>query len=241
MGRGERVQDEQKVMLITGTRKGIGRYLAEYYVKKGYVVYGCSRSPIDYELNNYHHFCLDVTDERKVMHIFSQIRTTHQRLDVLINNAAVNLTRSPLLLVPYQSALKTVEINLLGTFLMSREASKMMMRQSSGKIINFSSMVVKHEVEGEALYTASKAAVISLSRVMAKELCPYGITCNVVAPSALTTDLMKDVEAEKLQLLLQRNAIHETGKMEDITNTIDWLLSKESSAITGQVIYLGGA
>ncbi len=242
MGRGEgRDSEKHKVMLITGTRKGIGRYLAEYYVKKGYIVYGCSRSPIDYELNNYHHLCLDVTDESKVTQLFSQIRTTHQRLDVLINNAAVNVTRSPLLLVPYQSALKTVEINLLGTFLMSREAAKVMMKHSSGKIINFSSMAVKHEVEGEALYTASKSAVTSLTRVMAKELRTYGITCNVVAPSALTTDLMKDVETEKLQLLLQRNAIHETGKMEDITNTIDWLLSKESSAITGQVIYLGGA
>ena len=232
--------DEHKIMLITGTRKGIGRHLAEYYVKKGYIVYGCSRSPIDYELENYHHFCLDVSDESEVTHLFSQIRTTHQRLDVLINNAAVNITRSPLLLVPYQAALKTVEINLLGTFLMVREAAKVMMKHSSGRIINFSSMAVKHEVEGEALYTASKSAVVSLTRVTAKELYPRGITCNVVAPSVLNTDLMNGVEKETLQRLLQRNAIHEMGKLEDITNAIDWLLSKESSAITGQVIYLGG-
>lgn len=232
---------EQQIMLITGTRKGIGRHLAEYYTKRGFYVYGCSRTPINYAVDNYHHFCLDVTDETKVTHLFSAIRKAHNRLDVVINNAGVNLTRSPLLLVPYQSALKTVEINLLGTFLMSREAAKVMMKHSSGRIINFSSMAVKHEVEGEALYTASKSAVLSFTRVMAKELYPYGITCNVVAPSALTTDLMNDVERKALQHLLQRNAIQEMGKMEDITTATDWLLSKESRAITGQVIYLGGA
>lgn len=231
---------EQQIMLITGTRKGIGRYLAEHYTKRGFLVYGCSRTPIDYALDNYSHFCLDVTDETKATHLFAAIRKAHNRLDVVINNAAVNLTRSPFLLVPYQSALRTVEINLLGTFLMSREASKLMMKQSFGRIINISSMAVKHEVEGEALYTASKSAVISLTRVMAKELYLHGITCNVIAPSALNTDLMDTVDRETLQHLLQRNAIHETGKMEDVHNAIDWLLSKESSAITGQVIYLGG-
>jgi 3-oxoacyl-[acyl-carrier protein] reductase len=232
---------EQQIMLITGTRKGIGRHLAEYYTKKGFLVYGCSRTPIDYALDNYHHFCLDVTDETKVTHLFSAIRKAHNRLDVAINTAAVNLTRSPLLLVPYHSALQTIEINLLGTFLISREAAKLMMKHSNGRIINFSSMAVKHEVEGEALYTASKSAVISLTRVMAKELYPQGITCNVIAPSALNTDLMETVDREKLQHLLQRNAIHEMGKMEDITNATDWVISKQSSAITGQVIYLGGA
>ena len=231
---------EQQIMLITGTRKGIGRYLAKYYTKRGFFVYGCSRTPIDYALENHSHFCLDVTDETKVTHLFAAIRKAHNRLDVVINNAAVNLTRSLFLLVPYQSALRTVEINLLGTFLMSREAAKLMMKQAFGRIINISSMAVKHEVEGEALYTASKSAVISLTRVMAKELYLHGITCNVIAPSALTTDLMDTVDRETLQHLLQRNAIHEAGKMEDVHNAIDWLLLKESSAITGQVIYLGG-
>ena len=232
---------EQQIMLITGTRKGIGRHLAEYYSKRGFLIYGCSRTPIDYTLDNYHHFCLDVTDETKVTQLFSTIRKAHNRLDVVINNAAVNLTRSPLLLVPYQSALQTIEINLLGTFVMSREAAKLMMKHSTGRIINFSSMAVKHEVEGEAIYTASKSAVVSLTRVMAKELFPHGITCNVIAPSALNTDLMETVDRNKLQHLLQRNAIRETGKMEDVHNAIDWLLSKKSSTITGQVIYLGGA
>ena len=140
----------------------------------------------------------------------------------------------------YEKALKTVEVNLLGTFLMSREIAKLMMKNSYGRIINFSSMAVKHEVEGEAIYIASKAAIISFTRVFAKEVYPFGITCNVISPSAIETDLMNGIEENALKNVLSRNAIKTKGKMEDVSNTVDWLIKPESSAITGQVIYLGG-
>ena len=96
----------------------------------------------------------------------------------------------------YKAALETIEINLLGTFLMCREAAKVMMQNKFGRIINFGSMAVKHEVQGEAIYTASKAAIVSLTKILAKEVYPYGITCNVVAPSAIETELMKPIERQ---------------------------------------------
>ena len=218
-------------MLITGTRKGIGRYLAEYYIDRGFYVYGCSRNPVDFELENYCHYCLNVSDQKEVKKMLSEIRKKHKRLDVLINNAAVNTALLPVMLVPYESALETVEINLLGTFLVSREAAKMMMKNTCGRIVNVSSMAVKHEVEGEAIYTASKAAVISLTRVMAKEFNLYGITCNVIAPAALKTDLIDAVDKQTVDRLLERNAIHEFGKMEDVSNSIDWLIRPESQCL----------
>jgi 3-oxoacyl-[acyl-carrier protein] reductase len=101
-------------------------------------------------------------------------------------------------------------------------------------------MAVKHEVKGEAIYTASKAAINSLTRVMAKEIYGYGITCNVVAPSAIKTDLMDSIDEDALQSVLNQNAIPKVGKMEDIRNTIDWLIEPRNDSITGQVIYLGG-
>ena len=231
---------EKPVIIITGTRKGIGKKLAEYYVEKGFKVIGCSRGQIDFELENYKHFYLDVCNESNVKKVLSEIRKNYGRLDVLINNAGVNLSLAPVLLVPYKSALKTIEINLLGTFLMSRESVKIMMKYSVGRIINFSSMAVRHEVKGEAIYTASKAGIISLTRVMAKEIYSYGITCNVIAPSTIKTDLMDSIDEEALKDILRQNAIPELGKIEDIYNTIDWLIKPASSAITGQTIYLGG-
>ena len=80
-----------------------------------------------------------------------------------------------------------------------------------------------------------------MTRIMAKELQGYGITCNVLAPSAIKTDLTDAIDPKALENVLQRNAITELGEMSDVSNTIDWLIAPESSAITGQVIYLGGA
>ena len=229
------------VMLITGTRKGIGKYLAEYYSKNLYQVIGCSRGLIDYKLDNYQHFCLDVSEESSVKKMFTEIRKKYGRLDVLINNAGVNYAHSPLLLVPYESALKTIEVNLLGTFLLSREAAKIMKKKSFGRIVNLGSMAVKHEVKGEAIYTASKAAIVSLTRVMAKEISSYGITCNTVSPAAIDTDFIKKINNNGLNEVLSRNAIPNVGSLNEVSNTIDWLINTESSAITGQSIYLGGA
>ena len=231
---------DKPVMVITGTRKGIGKYLAEYYAKKGFIIIGCSRGDIDFELNNYQHYCLDVSKESSVKKMFVEIRKHYGRLDVLINNASVNYALSPVLLMPYESALKTVEINLLGTFLMLREAVKIMMKKSFGRIINFGSMAVKHEVKGEAIYTSSKAAVVSLTSVIAKEVFKYGITCNVISPSAIDTDLMKNINSDALEEVLSRNAIPDKGRLEDVSNTIDWLIDQKSNAITGQNIFLGG-
>jgi len=228
------------IILITGDRKGIGRYLSEYYLEKGMTVIGCSRSETDLKHKNYEHFCLDISDEQAVKKMYSEIRQTYGRLDVLINNAGVNLSLAPILLLPYKSALRTVEINLLGTFLMSREAAKIMMKNSFGRIINFSSMAVKHEVKGEAIYTASKSAIISFTRVMAKEVHGYNITCNIIAPSAIKTDLMDSIDKDALRDVLKRNAIQELCKTEDISNTIDWFIKTTSNSITGQIVYLGG-
>ena len=231
---------DQPVMIITGTRKGIGKYLAEYYTQNGFIVIGCSRDNIDFELNNYQHYCLDISDELLVKKMFKEIRKKYGRLDVLINNAGVNYALSPILLVPFESALQTVKINLLGPFLFIREAVRIMKKNSFGRIINFGSMAIKHEVKGEAIYTASKAAVVSFTRVLAKEVYNYGITCNVISPSAVDTDLMKNVNSDALKEVLSRNAITDVGNLEDINNIIDFLIKPESYAITGQTVFLGG-
>jgi 3-oxoacyl-[acyl-carrier protein] reductase len=233
-------EERKKSILITGARKGIGKYLVEYYSDKGFNVFGCSREPINYSLPNYSHYICDITEEKQVKEMLRDIKKNNGHIDILINNAGVNLTLQPTMLVSYQNALKTVEINLLGTFLMCREVARLMMKNSFGRIINFSSMAVKHEVEGEAIYTASKAAIISFTRVLAKEVYPLGITCNVVSPSAIDTDLMNGIKEDALNNVLLRNAVKSKGKMEDVSNTVDWLIKPESDAITGQVVYLGG-
>ena len=228
------------IILITGTRKGIGRYLAEYYLDNGNIVIGLSRKSSDLHNINYQHYEADISDEKSIIQIFSEIRKKYKKLDVLINNAGINPSISPLLLQTLEIVKKTFDTNVYGTILMCREAVKLMMKNSYGRIINLSSMAVKHEVEGESVYTSSKASVNSFSRVIAKEIYQLGITCNVIAPSAIETDLMKAVNSDALQEVLNKNVIKAKGNFEDVSNIIDFLIKKESKSITGQIIYLGG-
>ena len=228
------------VMIITGTSKGIGSSLVNYYIKEGFQVVGCSRSDVSFKSQYYKHYLLDITDEPQVKAMFYEIRKKYQRLDILINNAGVNNTLSPVLLVSLSSALKTIETNVIGTFLFSREAIKIMKLNSFGRIINFGSMALKHEVEGEAIYTASKAAVVSFSKILAKEIYGFGITCNVISPSAIETDLMSNIKNDALVDVLNRNAIKKIGDVSDIIRLIDYLIKPESKGITGQSVFLGG-
>ncbi|MDB5582195.1 MAG: hypothetical protein JWR80_7371 [Bradyrhizobium sp.] len=226
--------------LITGTSRGIGEHLARHYVAKGHRVFGCSRSPASWTHEGYTHFELDVSDEAAVAATFSKIRKECPRLDVLINNAAINPVIAPALLSSAKTVMKTMEVNFLGTFLFCREAAKMMTRYKFGRIINMGSMATFHNVPGETAYTSSKAAVIAFSRVFAKEVYAHGITCNVLAPAALPTELAAAINADALQEVLKRNAIPALGKLGDVSSATDWLIRPDSQAITGQVIYLGG-
>lgn len=228
------------VIVITGARKGIGKEMAEYFSNNGHLVIGCSRGESGFSHENYEHHSIDVTDELSVKFFFSLIRKKHGKLDVLINNAAVNNALAPMALVSYNAAVSTMNTNFIGSFLMARDAVKLMMKNRFGRIISVGSMAVKYEEKGEAIYTASKAAVLTMTRILAKEVYQYGITCNIVSPSAIKTDLMDNINPEALDVVLKRNAIPEMGTPKEMIDTINWLISPQADKITGQNIYLGG-
>lgn len=230
---------DAEVVLITGTRTGIGRFLAEHFVRKGAWVEGCSRKLPDWTLEHYTHHCLDVADEAAVKEMFVDIHKRHGRLDILINNAGI-ASMNPILLTPVATLERILATNLVGTFLMCREAVKLMQRRRYGRIVNLSSIAVNMKLEGEAAYAASKSAIITFSQILAKEVAPYGITCNVVAPTPIETELIRNVPAEKIQRIVENQAIKRLGTFEDVANVIDFFVRRESSFITGQVVSLGG-
>lgn len=232
--------DKDQVVLITGTRKGIGRYLAEYYAGKGLRVIGCSRGSIDYELENYQHFCLDISDEIKVKRMFAEIRKKYRRLDILINNAGL-ASMNHVLLTSLKNVHNTLNTNIVGTFLLCREAAKLMQRQRYGRIVNFTTVAVPLKLAGEAIYASSKAAVITLTQILARELADYNITVNAVGPTPIkATDFIESVPQEVIDDVIQRQAIPRLGEFADVSNVIDFFIRPESDFVTGQVIFLGG-
>ncbi len=231
---------EREVVLITGSRKGIGRFLVEHFVKKGVIVEGCSRKPVDWNLSDYTHHIADVADEIQVKEMFSSIRKRHGRLDIAINNAGV-ATMNHFMLMPGATAKKIIETNLNGTFLICRESAKLMKKNGYGRIVNLSTIAVPMRLEGEAIYAASKSAVITFTQIIAREVAAFGITCNVVGPTPIETDLIRGVPSEKIERLVDNLAIKRLGRFEDVANVIDFFVRPESESVTGQVIYLGGA
>lgn len=229
-----------KVLLITGTSRGIGKYIAEHYCLLNYIVVGCSRTPTDFKHDNYHHQYLDISSEKDILEVFKFIRQKFKRLDVLINNAAINPAITSAALLPYSTIENIFKVNVFAPMLFCREAIKLMSRNKSGRIINMGSMASKHEVRGEALYTSTKTAMNAYTRVLAKEVYKLGITVNTLAPSALKTELSAKINQAALKEVLSRNAICDYGEFKDVTNTLDFILKEESSSITAQIIYLGG-
>lgn len=228
-----------KIIVITGTRKGLGYELTHYYLGLGYIVCGCSRGDATIEHDNYRHFSLDVTDEKLVVKMIRSVKKEFKRIDILLNNAGI-ASMNHFLTTPFETAQKIINTNFLGSFLFMREVGKLMMRQKKGRIVNFSTVAAAFNLEGEAIYASSKSAVETLTKTMSNELAELGITVNAIAPTPIETDLIKAVPKDKIEDLLNKQAIKRFGTIEDVKNVIDFYISDQSEFVTGQVIYLGG-
>lgn len=227
-------------ILVTGTSRGIGAHLVQHYLDCGDEVIGCSRGASPFAHERYTHAALDVTDEPSVRGLFRDVRQRLGGLDILINNAGI-ASMNPVALTPFDTARRIVETNFLGTFLFTHGAIRLLRGSKAARIVNLTTVAVPMRLDGEALYAASKSAVETLTRIVAREVGPLGITCNSVGPSPIKTNLTSNVPAEKIDALIARQAIPRWAEPDDVANVIDFFLRPESGMVTGQIIYLGGA
>jgi 3-oxoacyl-[acyl-carrier protein] reductase len=225
--------------MITGTTRGLGRQLAAHFLEAGDRVIGCGRSNNDLVHERYRHHEVDVAEERAVAALFAEVRREEGALDVLINNAGTaSMNAFPL--TPPRSMSQMIETNVLGTMFFCHAAIRLLRRSRHGRIVNVTSIAVPLRLSGETVYAASKSAVETFTRILAKEIGPLGITCNAVGPSLIPTALTRGVSPEKVNRLLAEQAVTRQATAEDVTNVVDFFLRPESEHVTGQVIYLGG-
>ena len=228
-----------RVIVITGTSKGIGKSLAINYLSKNYIVIGCGRTKSVIDDKNYRHFELDVCDEKAVVDMIRSIKKEFGKIDILLNNAGI-ASMNHSITTSFQSVKNIFATNFFGTFLFTREVAKVMMKKKEGRIVNYTTIAKPLRLEGEAIYAASKAAIENFTQTVSKELAPYKITVNAIGPNPIQTDLIKAIPKKKIDDLISKQAIKRLGTLEDIINVIDFFCDERSDFITGQIIYLGG-
>ena len=205
--------------------------------REGWTVEGCSRGAASITHARYTHRQVDVTDEAAVIAHVAEVSARVGRINALVNNAG-GAAMNAFLLTPGSVAEALMRQNYLGTFLLSREVAKVMVRQRGGRIVNLSTVAVPLALEGEAAYVASKAAVEALTKVMAAELAPHGIRVNAVGPGPVDTALTRTVPKAQLAVLRVRMGLNRELAMSEVLDAIQAFL-KPDSAVTGQVTYVG--
>lgn len=214
--------------------------MANHFVALGWRVIGCSRSAPPLEHDHFAHYPVDLRDPAAITGAIRDIRRDHRHLDVLINNAGI-ASMAPFALQPPGVARDVVGLNVNSVVEVTHASLRLLRGAPHPRIINFSTVAVPYRLEGEAIYSASKAAIEQWTRVLAHELGPLGITVNAVGPTPIRTDLLKGISEEKLDALIARQAIPRWGTLADVINVIDFFVRPESDFVTGQVVYLGGA
>ncbi|MEJ2681994.1 MAG: SDR family NAD(P)-dependent oxidoreductase [Gammaproteobacteria bacterium] len=231
--------DQTRTALITGCSRGLGLAMTEHLLAQGYRVFGCARGESPTEHERYTHFRVDVTDEHAVTQLFRQLRTETKTLTALINNAGI-ASMNAFALTPSETARRILNVNVEGTMLFCQKALGLLKRAKHPRIVNFTTVAVPLNLAGEAVYAASKSAVETLTRILAKEYGSFSITCNAIGPSPIDTALIRNVPSAKIEALLQQQAVQQKATSADVINLLDFYLRPESDMISGQIVYLGG-
>ena len=222
-------------ILITGTSRGLGKILADIFLKDGHTVFGIARGEATINHKNYVHFVGDLADKNKIFTLIENLTS----VDVLINSAA-KAKMNPFFVSNEVDLEELLSVNVEGAYLLTREIAKLMVAKKFGRIINISTIGTKLNIKGEVQYLMSKAALEKMTDVLAKELFPFGITVNTVAISLMETDLIKGLNQQQLKDVQSQLTDDHFVNKGDLKHLFDFLIHENARSITGQKISFGG-
>ena len=241
--------EERKVAFVTGGSRGIGKQVALKFARNGYNIvinYVSDNTDIkglqeEFEKENVEILLVkaDVTKKEEIQNLVKTAIEKFGHIDVLVNNAGI--TRDGLLMrMKEEDFDKVIEINLKGTFLVTKEVIPYMMKKREGSIINISSVVGVVGNAGQSNYAASKAGMIGFTKSVAKELASRNIRANCVAPGFIKTDMTDVLSEEVKENIHNQIPLRRMGEPEEVANLVYFLGSEESKYITGQVVHVDG-
>lgn len=242
-------ETQKRVAVVTGGSRGIGRAVCVALAEQGcQIVVNCQHGIEAAEETAA--LCrekgvdaitvqADVSTQEGCDALFKAVAEAFGRVDILVNNAGV--TRDNLIMrLSEQDYDKVLNTNLKGAFLCCKAASRLMMRQRYGRIVNLSSVVGLRGNAGQTAYAASKAGVVGLTKSLAKELASRGVTANAVAPGYIETDMTAALPEASRAAMVQGIPAARPGKPEEVARAVAFLASEESGYITGQVLRVDG-
>lgn len=230
-----------KVAIVTGAARGLGAEMAQLFAREGAKVIAADMAELTYEQENVEGFILNVTDVENCERLFNYAKEKYGRIDILVNNAGI--TRDGLVQkITDEMWDLVIDVNLKGTFNLTRFVGPFMMEQGSGSIINISSVVGEYGNIGQSNYAASKAGVIGLTKTWAKEFARKGaaVRVNAIAPGYIMTDILKTVPQDLLDKFAKQTMLGRLGQPIEIANAALFLASDESSYVTGHVLSVNG-
>lgn len=231
---------ENKVTLITGAGRGIGRVIAEQFIADGAIVYANDLQ--EFELPGAKTICFDVTDSAALKAGLMSIYKAEGRIDCVVNNAAI-IQNQKLGMVTKPLLEKMYHVNVFAVIDMIQIVSRLMARNCGGSIVNMASVTGVVGSPGQVAYSASKGAVIALTKSAAKELSPQGIRVNAVAPGIIKTERFQElyeVSGDKIDQRIGRIALGRLGTPQDVAYAVSFLSSDRASYISGHVLGVDG-
>ena len=236
-----------KVAIITGAAKGIGFEIARLFAHEGACVVvvdrqGAEKAAESLKKQHYDAIAcsLDITDATAVHNAIETVASARGCIDILVNNAGI-IARGTVLDLTREQWLQVMDVNVNGNFYLCRAVVPFMVHQHSGVIINITSIAGKMgDITAAPVYGASKGAINTLTKSLARQLADYGIRVNAVAPHAIETDMSADWSEEKRQEVIAAIPLKRMGKPEEVAEAALFLASERSSFITGEILNVNG-
>jgi len=241
---------KNKTAVVTGCNRGIGFSVLENFSKNGANIIACSRSENKDFNNNVSEISkkygnkidivyFDLGIEEEIDKGFNKIKNLTENIDILVNNAGIN-QMSLFQMTPLKTFRSVFEINFFSIVNFTQKILKMMKKNNFSKIINISSNAASLSDAGRAAYAPSKAALITLTKVLSKELSNYKINVNAIAPGLVNTDMMKKTPQKIIDEALERTPLNKAAEPSEVADTVLFLASSQSNHITGETIYVTG-